>query len=410
MSTAIEKLRVDGNVFQTKTTRNESKPLNLPRAPEMNSNLVFNAGYNVMPSNCGNIQTRIELEAILKQKSPRSSSSKATPVAKKMDYLSRVKDSNRGLSSMDIDQNVSRMPTINFQLHGQRVRAQSAPEPITFLPEVISEERRVRRQREKEMKELHNKRARVKNNERPKTDHPKGDQLYLPSLNFGSVGTSRFPDFDDGGIDGRRLFSPFRIPSPYITDLEYFDFADTSEYMFPQRKAKRAPSTVDKNNNALNLQDLDLCLNIKNEAEIKGSRQNLTFDEIRLNHDGQFMHYPVTPNNPYRNIKSQQKKKRPFQFNSLDSYLNFNKALQENDTNKVRSPPMKSIEGQAFSDTLLLQMMFELNRPATVDVDDPTTPLARTSKVTPRTPRYSKPNTNTANTPKSAMKKQNQTL
>ena len=96
-------------------------------------------------------------------------------------------------------------------------------------------------------------------------------------------------------------------------------------------------------------------------------------ESIKLRHHTQFMQRQSTgnTNNPYQNMLKHGKSNRPLrpavQFDSLDSYLSFNKSTQHEKAEPVllqaSRVPGHCFPNTAYSDTHLLKMIYEMNRP-----------------------------------------------
>ncbi|XP_013416546.1 uncharacterized protein LOC106178073 [Lingula anatina] len=143
------------------------------------------------------------------------------------------------------------------------------------------------------------------------------------------------------------------------------DFETSTEYSSYRRFPKRMKRSI-KAEKPTDIDKLQACLNIRQPRDSSSSMQG---HNVKLRHNTQFMQRRNYLN-PYKNIN---KNKRPtafgnfkYQFEHVDSYVNFNQLYSPGQQDMQVSTVLAK-QTKAHSDTSILQLMEEMNRPRSRD-------------------------------------------
>ncbi|XP_067675957.1 uncharacterized protein [Haliotis asinina] len=315
------------------------------------------------------------------------------PASRRMEVLSRMRTANQGISTMDTNFGPS---SIQFVLRGKPVRDRLgkyvAPDTIKLLPDRIqplqrSQPQDVDRQIKVHIGKAHSEPSNGAVLEKEMGDVKTKDDISLPSFTspYFMLGPALSPSY--GNMSKRSIRSQgegFELTghkmkgadcgtsrSGYSEIYPSIDSPIRSSRRFTRNAFKESPSPLV----APNTQELNRCLSVNQSIRLPLGTQN---EAIKLKHFTQFVKKDAKAsyNNPYRKVKKDRrtvaKTETQYQFDSVSSYVHFNRIYQQPTPGRsvaVHVPQMSGFPAHC-TDTVLLRMMLEMNRPGALRSPD----------------------------------------
>lgn len=236
------------------------------------------------------------------------------------------------------------------------------------------------------------------NAQRAQTSKSKKDNssevLTLPSLSYGlpstvyspgSPGTPAYRITPSKNFESSGAYLGFDVPAGpapsevTVPDTEQSELGDQEGVPSPPQRARKRyrpaksyKSSSGDSSRESDIDELQSCLNIQQPKEMVLSEQEA--QELRFKHYTQFMHGRSSHvTNPYRKLRKARNdfkytdtKKYNYRFNTLQSYIDFNKPNQGNpliiDSSK-QSTNQNEVPAEGDNDSGILHVIHEINQP-----------------------------------------------
>ncbi|XP_071112384.1 uncharacterized protein [Haliotis cracherodii] len=312
----------------------------------------------------------------------------SNPASRRMEVLTRMRTANQGISTMDTNFGPS---TIQFVLRGKPVRDKLGkyvgPDTLKLLPDRIqplqpTNTQDIDRQIQVHIGKAHSEPTNSAVLEKEMRDIKAKDDISLPAFAspYFMLGPALSPSYGSTFMAKRSSRSQgegFELTGHKLKGVdsgtsrsgysEMYPSIDTplrSPRRFTRNAFKESPSPLV----APNPQALNQCLSVNQSIRLPLGTQN---EAIKLKHFTQFVKKDakVCFNNPYRKVKRERrtvaKPDTQYQFDSVSSYVHFNRIYQQPTPGRsvaVHIPQMSGFPAHC-TDTVLLRMMLEMNRP-----------------------------------------------
>lgn len=380
----IESLKVEGNI--PCPTPAASKPP-LPTRRKSNAGYANPAAkpFKVKISEHKHVNTQEELRNILLQaKAPALMG--PTLIAKRMGYMSKIKQLNDGMYKHHVlEEDTAPIETKHLSLEGRRVESntkvftevqqldedEDLPHGNDTVIEIMKRENTLPH---RSTKSTANSATSAKSFHSgvfsAKSDSGIQKPLTLPMLTIGAnkhktkgeyINESR----DDMDLHGLHYAKPHK--DMFRGEQEEYEFRFTTPRKFRFKGDLREIRTPDSTGNygSLSLSDLKACLHVNHSNERSTHQDYIVknyMEQLKKKRSGIKV-------NPYKMLKVASRKQAKngvsprYEFNSIESYLKFNNKKQKPAGKNGRGGTARGESQASVSDTVVLQMMSDLNNP-----------------------------------------------